>query len=168
MYLTHLLILHNWQILPDSRTDSGDVSNRFTWTKCSIVTKTFKKLYELVREFVPLSHLILEHLGGAVSEVGPTDTAWVHRDKLYSILVRVNSKDDFPDKPVFIGANKFFESTKMLLGHNESYQNYLDDSMSNFLRRYYGINLERLVAVKKNVDPENVFHNPMTIPVHLH
>ena len=48
---------------------------------------------------------------------------------------------------------------------NESYQNYIDESLDNALQKYYGNNLGRLRIIKRKYDPENYFCFPLSIPL---
>jgi FAD/FMN-containing dehydrogenase len=53
----------------------------------------------------------------------------------------------------------------MLPYANGAYVNYVDRLIDNYLEAYYGANLPRLIAVKKAVDPQNVFNFPQAVPV---
>ena len=46
-------------------------------------------------------------------------------------------------------------------------QNFIDGAGSDFLRAYYGTNLERLVEIKRRYDPGNLFRFPQSIPLTL-
>ena len=48
---------------------------------------------------------------------------------------------------------------------DESYQNFLDEAQNDYLRAYYGANLDRLIAIKRRHDPQNIFHSPQSIPL---
>ncbi len=48
-----------------------------------------------------------------------------------------------------------------------AYVNYQDDSLQDWLRLYYGDNLERLVKIKQEYDPKNFFNFPQSIPLEL-
>ena len=48
-----------------------------------------------------------------------------------------------------------------------AYVNYADNRLQDYLRAYYGPNLERLVRVKHHYDPNNVFQFPQSIPTSL-
>ena len=38
---------------------------------------------------------------------------------------------------------------------DESFQNFIEEAETNYLRAYYGANLERLVEIKRKYDPDN-------------
>ncbi|MGB8401859.1 BBE domain-containing protein [Bradyrhizobium sp.] len=48
-----------------------------------------------------------------------------------------------------------------------SYVNYCDLDLPDFARAYWGDNLGRLVAVKQQYDPDNLFHHARSVPVSL-
>jgi FAD/FMN-containing dehydrogenase len=50
---------------------------------------------------------------------------------------------------------------------DQSYQNFIDGAETNYLRAYYGANLERLVEIKRKYDPNNLFRFPQSIPLSL-
>ena len=50
---------------------------------------------------------------------------------------------------------------------DESFQNFADGAETNYLRAYYGTNLERLVEIKRRYDPVNLFRFQQWIPLSL-
>ena len=50
---------------------------------------------------------------------------------------------------------------------DEGYQNFCDESETDYLRAYYGANLERLVEIKRKYDPTNLFRFAQSIPLSL-
>lgn len=92
-------------------------------------------------------------------------SAFVHRDAYYYFFIyMIREKED--DAIMSSRMTEFFEKSKEVFNHTESYQNYADDEMDDFLERYYGANLERLIDIKTEVDPDNFFNtNPQSIPV---
>lgn len=93
------------------------------------------------------------------------DSAFVHRDSYYYVFVyMIREKDD--DPVVSAKLNEFFEKSKEIFNHTTSYQNFPDNEMDDFLERYYGNNLPRLIDIKSHVDPYDFFNtNPQSIPV---
>ena len=59
-----------------------------------------------------------------------------------------------------------FEEAQQLFSKNNitaQYRNYPDVNFKNSLQLYYGTNLERLKAVKKTYDPNNVLQHEQSI-----
>ena len=50
---------------------------------------------------------------------------------------------------------------------DQSFQNFADGAETDYLRAYYGTNLERLVEIKRRYDPGNLFRFPQSIPLEL-
>jgi FAD/FMN-containing dehydrogenase len=46
----------------------------------------------------------------------------------------------------------------------QTYQNFTDPSLTDYLLQYYGSNLPRLERIKSAVDPTQVFNFPQAIP----
>lgn len=113
----------------------------------------------------PLSGMVLEQFHGAVTRVGPTDTAVPHREEGYNLLlpsVWSDAADDDANiawtRDTFAAMSEHFTGARWL--------NYLaDDQGEDAIRAAYGPNYDRLVEIKRRVDPENVFrHNHNVVP----
>ena len=105
----------------------------------------------------PMSAILLEHFHGAVTRVGPTDTAVPHRDEGWNLLlpsVWVDPSDTDANvswtKDTFAALSEHFSGGRWL--------NYLGDDQDGAIRSAYGPNYDRLVEVKRRYDPDNVFH----------
>jgi FAD/FMN-containing dehydrogenase len=105
----------------------------------------------------PMSGIVLEQFHGAVTRVGPAETAVPHRDEGYSLLISSVWDDAAADeaniawtKGTFAAMTEFFTGGRWL--------NYLtDDQGEDAIRGAYGANYERLGELKRRYDPENVF-----------
>ena len=109
--------------------------------------------------------IVLFAFGGAVGRKGRTGTAYVHRDARFSLeLLGLWTSPS----PVVETANlAWIRETRIALSpytSGEALQNYADRSLAGWKRAYYAENLERLVAVKHAVDPENRFRHAQSIP----
>lgn len=106
--------------------------------------------------------------GEVVDKFSPTDTAYVHRNT--STLLRPTVV--WPDGEEAIGQDLQAWADAMIeviadWTPNRSYQNFPNRSLKDWQRAYYGQNLEELVRVKAEYDPDNLFNNPQSIPVSL-
>jgi len=111
-----------------------------------------------------MSSLFLEFLHGAVTRVGPTDTAFAHRDSGYNFAVISQWTNLGESDANVTWAQDTFKRMEphMTAG---AYVNYLDDDDSQArVQGAYGPNFERLQAVKDRYDPENLFHLNQNIP----
>jgi hypothetical protein len=99
--------------------------------------------------------LLCDCYGGAVNRVDPTATAFVHRDVLFCIqYYGVGSTAAWIDQAW----------TKMRpYVSGQAYQNYIDPTLQNWPQAYYGQNLARLIATRKQVDPDHYFNFPQAI-----
>jgi FAD/FMN-containing dehydrogenase len=107
----------------------------------------------------PMSAILLEHFHGAVTRVGPTETAVPHRTEGFNLVLpsiwtdRADNEANIAwTKDTFAAMKEFFTGSRWL--------NYLaDDQGEDAIRGAYGPNYDRLVEVKRRLDPENVFHH---------
>jgi FAD/FMN-containing dehydrogenase len=106
----------------------------------------------------PMTAMLFEHFHGAVTRVGPTETAVPHRAPGWNLLIPSVWTD-----PTATGANigwtrETFAALRPELG-TRRWLNYLgDDQADDAIRAAYGPNYDRLSDVKRRYDPDNVFH----------
>jgi FAD/FMN-containing dehydrogenase len=105
----------------------------------------------------PMTAILLEHFHGAVTRVGPTDTAVPHRDVGWNLLLPSEWLDPADTdanvtwtRDTFAALTEHFATGRWL--------NYLGDDQDDAITSAYGPNYDRLVEVKRRYDPENVFH----------
>jgi FAD/FMN-containing dehydrogenase len=107
----------------------------------------------------PLSAILFEQFHGAVCRI-PVDAAAVpHREEGWNLLIPSVWLDP-ADNDVNVAWTK--ETQAALAEHltERRWLNYLgDDQGDDAIRGAYGPNYDRLVALKRRVDPENVFHH---------
>ena len=106
----------------------------------------------------PMTSILFEHFHGAVTRVGPTETAVPHRDEAWNLLIP-SVWTDPDDNDVNIGwSRETFAALRPYFGSGR-WLNYLgDDQADDAVRAAYGPNYDRLVEVKRRYDPDNVFH----------
>ena len=98
--------------------------------------------------------------GGAMSKVAPEATAYVHRNSRF--VPEIKSIWDL-QKPGDTMANvkwayDFFEEMAKAGKATGAYVNYIDPLQHDWAKAYYGVNYERLVRIKRSVDPHNYFN----------
>lgn len=104
----------------------------------------------------PFAAIAIEHLGGAISRVGPHDTAFNHRDAQHSLLVLRMWQDPAESEDNIDWARRCYRTAEPFL-ENSAYVNYLGDEGEAKVRAAYGDNYARLVAIKNKYDPTNFF-----------
>ncbi|KAK2924960.1 FAD-binding, type PCMH, subdomain 2 [Fusarium oxysporum f. sp. vasinfectum] len=108
---------------------------------------------------------IFDATGGKVAEPAMDSTAYAHRDKvmfyqsyLYNIWAPLTAKE----KGLLNGIH---ETTVggIPTRSPSTYPGYIDPLLENPQEAYWGPNLDRLEAIKREWDPEDVFHNPQSV-----
>jgi len=111
--------------------------------------------------------LIFDAYGGAINAVKADQTAFVHRDSLFGIQMTLEFSP-YATESTLEARAKWLESTANALApycNGEAYQNYIDPTLSNWQKAYYGTNLARLSQVKHRYDPDDVFKFAQSIPL---
>lgn len=102
------------------------------------------------------SNVIVQHLGGAVGDVPPDGTAYVHRDARFDSVILSSWKNPEYDDPNIAWLKDSFELMEpFTIG---LYSNHMVDSDKSTAQRAYRSNYDRLVALKNRYDPTNLFH----------
>jgi FAD/FMN-containing dehydrogenase len=104
--------------------------------------------------------------GGAIGRVPARDTAFVHRDALAGSQASFSWSTSTPLGEIAtgrrwletLGASVFDPTTG-------AYQNYIDPTLVDWARAYYGENLERLCRVKRRYDPDDLVSFAQSIPL---
>jgi len=104
--------------------------------------------------------------GGAMNRVPAAATAFVHRDSRLLIALDTAWGDREPERVVSANLDWLEGFSAAIRPHvsGSAYQNFIDPSLRDWQRAYYGSNFERLVAVKRRYDPDNVFRFHQSIP----
>ena len=105
---------------------------------------------------LPGSMVLLEHMGGAIGRVGPTDTAFSNRNARYNASV-LSAWLDAADDAANIAWTRSAGDAVQKFGTGGGYVNYMSDEGEAAVRAAYEVNLERLVEVKRKYDPGNIF-----------
>ena len=102
------------------------------------------------------SNVIVQHLGGAVADLAPEDSAYVHRDARYdSVILSAWEDPEFDEPNIGWLKDAYAEMEPFTIGF---YSNHMVDSDEPKVMRTFRGNYERLVALKNKYDPTNLFH----------
>jgi hypothetical protein len=105
--------------------------------------------------------LLLDSLGGEVSQLAPDATAFPHRCSLASAQIYASAtlSGERAAKQTVDGIRDGLAQ----LGATGAYVNYIDASLPDWGHAYYGDNLARLQAVARHYDPDEVFSFPQNV-----
>jgi FAD/FMN-containing dehydrogenase len=116
----------------------------------------------LVEEYpsvpAPQTHLIIEHMAGAVRRIGEDETAVSHRDASYNAIIVGMWAEPAEDERTIGWVRQLWEALRPF-SSGGVYVNYqMGDEGEDRLRAAYGTEkYERLVALKNKYDPTNLF-----------
>ena len=109
--------------------------------------------------------VLIDSLGGAIDDVAPDATAYVHRGALASMQYLANW-DEGASASTIARNLSWFEDTKAALAPHvsgEAYQNYIDAGRTDWQKAYYGANYARVRTVKAAYDPDRLFRFPQAV-----
>ena len=139
------------------------------WKSAFLSELSDEAIDELVSRFAacpsPMTAALLEHFHGEVTRVPVDATAVPHREPGYNLAITSVWADPAATeenvawtKDTFAGMEPFLVARRYLNYFSE------DDVGDDPVRAAYGRNYERLVELKKEYDPENVFRLNANIP----
>jgi FAD/FMN-containing dehydrogenase len=113
--------------------------------------------------------LVLDAYGGAINAVAPDATAFVHRRELCALQASTSWAAGDDASTVAAAQGWLAQTATAMVPYvsGAAYQNYIDPTLADWAEAYYGLNLPRLVAVKRRYDPDDVFHFAQSIPTRL-
>jgi hypothetical protein len=109
---------------------------------------------------------MLDLTGGALNRLAPNETAFVHRNSVFTVQyfshfalgVPLSAVEEAMTWQTGMRARMRPWST------GRAYQNYLDPNLKDWKSAYYGANYARLVQIKARYDPDWVFRFDQGIP----
>jgi len=106
----------------------------------------------------PMSAILFEHFHGQVTRIDPTATAVPHRSKGWNLLLPSEWTDPADTEKNIAWTRETYAAVSEHLATGR-WLNYLgDDQEGEAIRAAYGPNYDRLLTVKRQYDPDNVFH----------
>ena len=112
------------------------------------------------QKFTSLGAVLLDAHGGAIAQVAPDATAFVHRNVLFSAQYLATGK---ASDTAQIQQQNLAWLQKLYAGlrpyaSGQAYQNYVDADLVGWQAAYYGDNYAKLRQIKTKYDPTDVFH----------
>jgi FAD/FMN-containing dehydrogenase len=106
----------------------------------------------------------IESLGGRIRDKRPEETAFYWRDNLFSFtFIGVCERSDAAlSHELQLWADDFRKAMAGFLT-GAVYVNYMQEGLGDWKRAYYGGNVERLCAIKKEYDPLHMFSFPQDL-----
>ena len=113
----------------------------------------------------PLTDIVIWHHGGAMTRVGETDTAYAGRDAQFLVTAEANWTDPAQNEEAISWARAVWDAMER---HSTGgvYLNFpgLGEEEEALARAGYGVNFERLAALKAKYDPDNLVRMNINIP----
>ena len=103
-----------------------------------------------------LCAIAVEDFHGAVTRVPSTATAYPHREPGFNLLLISQWSDPAQSQAGIAWARETFDALAPYTA-DRSYTNYLPADDYDRVRQAYGPNYERLAALKRRYDPDNLF-----------
>ena len=111
----------------------------------------------------PVTSIALWQLGGAVARVDEADTAFNGRSAGFTFNINGNSTDEEGFEAERVWAREYWSALEP--HHTSVYVNFLMDQGEEAIRQAYGSEkYDRLKALKRRYDPDNVFRLHQNIP----
>ena len=114
----------------------------------------------------PFCQIAVEHFHGAARRVPVSETAYALRDGGFNVLIVSQWENPTDDERCITWCRNAYQSFQPFVSPRR-YVNYLgEDDLQEpaTLLAAYGTNLPRLRSVKKQYDPDNIFHHNLNVP----
>ena len=124
-------------------------------------TNISDELFDVVIDYVgrlpsPQCEIFFAGLGGATQRPAADATAYSHRDAQFVMNVHGRWDDAADDERCIAWSREYFEATAPFASAG-AYLNFMTSDEEDRVRAAYGKNYDRLAAVKKTYDPQNLF-----------
>ena len=110
----------------------------------------------------PMTGIAIEHLHGAVTRIGVSDTAMPHRETGFNVLIASEWTDPQATQANIAWTRESYAAIEPFFSAGR-YVNYLDKDDGDAVRSAYGPNYARLTELKRIYDPDNVFRLNLNI-----
>jgi FAD/FMN-containing dehydrogenase len=105
----------------------------------------------------PQCEIFIGCIAGASNRVSADATAYFHRDAKFVLNVHGRWDDVAHDEICIAWAREFFQAAAPYASAG-AYVNFMTEEEGDRVAAAYGSNYDRLVQIKQQYDPENIFH----------
>lgn len=148
-----------YTVLQQSQDPTAPAGMQHYW-KAAFLPELNDKVIDAIIEYAtqvtsPHSMIHLHHLGGTMSRVPATATAFANRDSQFVVNIIGTWSEPGDDDRHINWTRGLFAALQPFTGG--AYINFLGDEGQERIRSAYGPNYERLLALKNQYDPTNLF-----------
>ncbi len=146
-----------------TRADAGSPAGRHYYEQALTLTELSDEAIDTLvdagaRCTSPYSIVLLQHVHGAASRVSPIATAFALREESYVMsIVAAWKEGETSQADRHIAWARALWEAMAPCANSRVYVNFLGNEGEGRVRASYGINYERLAALKNRYDPTNVF-----------
>jgi hypothetical protein len=149
--------------------DAFPHGNRY-YTKSGYFTQLDERVVDLMLSALltipsPMSQIELTYLGGAMARVGAGETAFGDRSAPFIVNILGNWKDPADDRANVSWVRKLFADLRPSMNPGV-YVNFMSGDEDDRVPEAYRERWDRLVAIKTQYDPTNLFRLNQNIPPH--
>jgi FAD/FMN-containing dehydrogenase len=105
----------------------------------------------------PQCEIFIGCIAGAYNRVPATATAYFHRDAKFVLNVHGRWDEAADDEKCIAWAREFFQASTPYASAG-AYVNFMTEEEGDRVTAAYGANYDRLVQIKRQYDPKNIFH----------
>jgi FAD/FMN-containing dehydrogenase len=143
-----------------TQADAGAPAGRHYYEKASTLAELSDEAIETLADAgavctSPSSLILIQHVHGAASRVSPTETAFALREQSY--VISMLAAWDGGEAQRHIAWARACSRALSPFASSGVYVNFLGNEGEERVRAAYGVNYERLVALKNTYDPTNFF-----------
>ena len=143
-----------------SQADAGAPEGRHYYEKARTLKHLSDEAIETIADYgaactSPYSLVLIQHVHGAASRVSPTETAFALREESY--VMSIVAAWEAGQAHLHRAWARTFWTAMQPFASSGVYVNFLGNEGEERVRAAYGVNYERLVALKNTYDPTNFF-----------
>src|SRR5215471_9018420 len=165
-----LVLVHPRPFRQTISSDAGDPDGHHYYEQALSLPELNDDIIDLVADASAArtshySQVLIQHVHGAVRRVSSTATAFALREVPYVMnIVAEWNADDADEAERHMAWVRALQTALLPFTLKGVYTNFLGDEGQEQVRASYGVNYERLVALKNTYDPGNIFHFNQNIP----